>query len=67
MSIDVNIFKWLTTQPNQVPLDFTPYQDNLIIQLSKGTGKWILNSEEFLEWKEVSNTSRILWMQGIRE
>ncbi|KAK4084332.1 uncharacterized protein Triagg1_812 [Trichoderma aggressivum f. europaeum] len=64
---DGNILKWLTTQPNQVPLNFSQYQRNLIIQLSKGTGKWILNSEEFLEWKEASSSSRILWMQGIPE
>lgn len=62
---DANIFKWLTTQPNQVPLNFSQYQRNLIIQLSKGTGKWILNSEEFLKWREASNPLRILWMQGI--
>ncbi|KAL6815542.1 hypothetical protein GGI42DRAFT_110711 [Trichoderma sp. SZMC 28013] len=62
---DGNIFKWLTTQPNQVPLNFSQYQRNLIIQVSKGTGKWILNSEEFLEWKEASNSSRILCMRGV--
>ncbi|KKP04159.1 hypothetical protein THAR02_03751 [Trichoderma harzianum] len=63
-----NIFKWLTTHPNQSPLNFSQYQRNLIIQLSRGTGKWILNSEEFLKWKEASEASkpyRIMWMQGI--
>ncbi|KAL6829146.1 ankyrin repeat-containing domain protein [Trichoderma sp. SZMC 28015] len=65
---DGNIFKWLTTQPNQSPLNFSQYQRNLFVQLSRGTGKWILNSEEFLKWKEASEASkpdRIMWMQGI--
>ncbi|KAL7949509.1 ankyrin repeat-containing domain protein [Trichoderma barbatum] len=62
---DGNIFKWLTTHPNQMPLNFSQHQRSFLLQLCEGTGQWILNTEEVIEWKDASSSSRILWMQGI--
>ncbi|KAL6702197.1 ankyrin repeat-containing domain protein [Trichoderma pleuroticola] len=60
-----DIVKWLTTHPNQIPVKFSHYQRNLLAQISQNTGEWLLEDENFLNWKESRSPSQILWMHGI--
>ncbi|KAK0762494.1 hypothetical protein N5P37_005310, partial [Trichoderma harzianum] len=65
---DKDIIHWLAAQPSQPYMVFTQHRKYLlsqVTQVTQGTGNWILNKQEFLEWKDSSNSSRILCLNGI--
>jgi AAA+ superfamily predicted ATPase len=51
------ILEWLT------PIDYAPQQNDFISKLQKGTGQWLLNSNEFRQW--VINRNQILFCPGM--
>lgn len=51
------ILEWLT------PIDYAPQQNDFISRRQEGTGKWLLNSNEFQEW--TSQSKRTLFCPGI--
>jgi hypothetical protein len=52
-----DIAEWLTR------VDYSNQQNDLITKRQEGTGKWLLNSEEFQAWLDTSN--RTLFCPGI--
>ncbi|KAI1455835.1 ankyrin repeat-containing domain protein [Annulohypoxylon moriforme] len=60
-----DIVSWLTRQPDQTPLNIHQHHNELLRQVSQGTGKWILDTEKFIAWKDASSPLRFLWMYGI--
>ena len=58
---------WLMRQPDQTPLDTRQHHLELFGDVVKGTGKWILDTDEFLAWKNASTHSRCLWIHGTRK
>ncbi|OTA68560.1 ankyrin, partial [Hypoxylon sp. EC38] len=59
------VVDWLMRQPDQTPLNLHRHQNELLRQIARGTGQWILETEEFLAWKDISSPLRLLWMHGI--
>ncbi|KAI0895591.1 ankyrin repeat-containing domain protein [Annulohypoxylon nitens] len=52
---------WLKRQPNQTPLNsIQPYHNECLRKVVQGTGRWILETEGFLAWKDASSPSRLL-------
>ncbi|KAF7343474.1 Ankyrin repeat domain-containing protein [Mycena venus] len=45
------------------PLNFFPQQDDILSTRHEGTGEWLLNANEFREWK--SKTGSTLWCYGM--
>ncbi|KAH6683643.1 ankyrin repeat-containing domain protein [Plectosphaerella plurivora] len=58
----VLVIDWLASQSS---LDFLEYHRMLLGQLVPGTGQWVLECREFLEWRDPQHTNRCLWMHGI--
>lgn len=52
------IVEWLSS------LDFASKQADIISRRVRGTGGWLLECQEFLEWRK--GTSQIVWCPGIR-
>ncbi|OTA86003.1 hypothetical protein M434DRAFT_35952 [Hypoxylon sp. CO27-5] len=48
-----NVVDWLMRQPDQTPLNLHRHQNELLRQIAQGTGQWILETEEFLAWKDI--------------
>jgi hypothetical protein len=53
------IVEWLS------PLDFSADQIDYYNIREKGTGEWILDTDEFKEW--INGSKRTLWCHGIRK
>jgi NACHT domain len=51
------ILNWLT------PTDYTPQQNDFISRRQKGTGQWLLDSDEFLEW--LNQNRQTMFCPGI--
>jgi Cdc6-like AAA superfamily ATPase len=51
------IADWLT------PIDYVPQQSDIINRRQEGTGKWLLNSNEFQEW--LNKNKKTLFCPGI--
>ncbi|RYP81455.1 hypothetical protein DL769_001968 [Monosporascus sp. CRB-8-3] len=60
-----DMIDWLMRQPDQTPLDSERHHLELLRRVAQGTGKWILDDEKFLGWKDASSPSRFLWMHGM--
>jgi Cdc6-like AAA superfamily ATPase len=56
-SEDLEILKWLT------PIDYGPQQSDFIKKRQEGTGKWLLDRNEFNTWLDQSN--KTLFCSGI--
>jgi hypothetical protein len=54
-----NISRWLS------PLNFKAVQGEYLQKRQEGTGQWILESQEFIDWRD--GTSEVLWCPGNRE
>jgi hypothetical protein len=51
------ILDWLT------PTDYTPQQNDFISRRQEGTGQWLLDSDEFLEW--LNHNKQTMFCPGI--
>ncbi|KAJ6588433.1 ankyrin repeat-containing domain protein [Mycena capillaripes] len=51
------IIRWFS------PLNFFPQQDDIFATRQEGTGEWLLNTDEFKEWK--SGTGVTFWCYGM--
>lgn len=47
------------------PLDFSSKQSDALSRRQEGTGRWLLESNEFRSWLETAG--RVLWCPGMRE
>lgn len=47
------------------PLDFIPMQNEVSSRRQRGTGQWLLESKEFLNWRSGANG--VLWCSGMRK
>lgn len=54
---DQQILRWLT------PIDFATQQNDFISRRQEGTGRWLLDSDEFQEW--VNQSGRTMFCPGI--
>lgn len=54
------ILKWMSR------VEYAKHHLNAKEGCVEGTGEWLLQKEEFLEWQN-SSTSSILWLRGIRK
>src|SRR6186713_1193778 len=54
---DLEVITWLT------PIDYGPQQSDYLKRREPGTGQWLLNSAEFLEWLKMSKQT--LFCPGI--
>lgn len=57
--VDQALVDWLS------PLDFIPMQNELSSRRQQGTGQWLLESKEFLNW--CSGANGVLWCSGMRK
>jgi hypothetical protein len=48
-----------------LPLDFKAKQDDLWSRAVSGTGTWLLNSQNFQNWRDGASSS--LWFSGLRK
>ncbi|KAH0560062.1 hypothetical protein GP486_003417 [Trichoglossum hirsutum] len=51
------VLDWLT------PIDYTPQQNDFISRRQEGTGQWLLDSNEFLEW--LNQSRQTMFCPGI--
>lgn len=58
-SEEQDVVKWLS------PLEFFSKQSDALSRHQKGTGRWLLESNEFRSW--VGTAGRVLWCPGMRE
>lgn len=58
-SEDRDVVNWLS------PLDFFSKQNDALSRHEEGTGRWLLESNEFHSWLETAG--RVLWCPGMRE
>ena len=58
-SEDRDLMSWLS------PLDFSSKQSDALSRRQEGTGRWLLESNEFRAWLETAG--RVLWCPGMRE
>ena len=56
----LTILKWLSD------VQYKKHHQTLSKGLLEGTGKWLLNKHEYVEWRN-SSVSSVLWLHGIRE
>jgi hypothetical protein len=56
----VNILKWLSQ------VEYEKHHVNACIGRVAGTGEWLLNKRDFIQWQK-SSASTILWLRGIRK
>lgn len=61
-----DMINWLKRQPDQTPLDLRNHHAKLLGQVAEGTGQWVLQTDQFLSWKDASSPSRLLCMHGKR-
>lgn len=54
----IQVFKWLS------PVEYRSHHDNASRNLLPGSGKWLFDSTEFIQWAQ-SNKSCMLWLHGI--
>ena len=54
-----SILRWLS------PVNFWPKQENVCKQREAGTGQWLLEHPDFLEWEK--GNKEMLWCCGSRE
>ena len=54
----MKVFKWLTT------IEYQSHHKSRYKTLLPGSGQWLLDKPEFIEWQAAS-TSSILWLHGI--
>ena len=54
------ILKWLSD------VQYRTHHQTLAKGLLEGTGSWLLNKREYVEWRN-SSVSSVLWLHGIRE
>ena len=54
-----DLLQWLS------PLDFSSKQSDALSRRQEGTGRWLLESNEFHSWLETAG--RVLWCPGMRE
>ncbi|KAK3302952.1 ankyrin repeat-containing domain protein [Chaetomium strumarium] len=59
-----DVLHWLNSDLGQAPYDFDSHRRRLLSQVTPGTGKWILTTEQYLAWKDGTEPSRFLWMHG---
>ncbi|KAJ4132546.1 hypothetical protein NW754_015363 [Fusarium falciforme] len=61
---DAILIKWLTKQSGQPFVSPRDHRLDLFSQATPGTGSWILSTEEFQKWKDISNLHNLLFMRG---
>ncbi|KAI1384071.1 ankyrin repeat-containing domain protein [Hypoxylon trugodes] len=59
------IISWLMRQPDQTPLKVRRHHTKILRQVVHGTGKWVLDTEQLMAWKDSSSSSRFLWLRGM--
>jgi hypothetical protein len=57
--LKTSILNWLS------PLQMSDVHQNTSNRVEKGSGRWFLSSEKFLNWR--TKHDRLLWCWGIRE
>lgn len=53
------VFMWMSE------IDYRSHHEDLSSNLLPGTGQWLLESPEYIEWG-LSSRSAILWLHGMR-
>ena len=48
------------------PLNFRISQSDIFDRHVDGTGKWFIDSDEFVNWRD-GDSARVLWCEGGRE
>jgi len=55
----LEVFKWMSE------VEYRSHHEDLSKNLLHGTGQWLLESSEYIEWGQ-SSVSSILWLHGMR-
>ncbi|KAJ4176877.1 hypothetical protein NW755_014181 [Fusarium falciforme] len=61
---DAILIKWLTKQSGQPCVSPRGHRLDLFSQATPGTGTWILSTEDFQKWKDISSPDNLLFMRG---
>lgn len=59
ISEERDLLDWLS------PLEFFSKQNDALSRRQEGTGRWLLESNEFRRWLDIAG--RVLWCPGMRE